>query len=666
MTILSPRAERIFHQKYASNDEETKETWEQCVNRFCKLLTNDKSKQKQFFEFIYSLNGLPGGRALSNAGTTNQILNCFVLPIEDNIESISKTLTDFIKIETLGGGVGINFSNLRAKGAPIYRKGKVAKPKERSCGPIGFMDIFHKSADVITGIGERKGATAAVLDFRHPDAYEFIKVKRDHSKWNSFNISLGIDDCFINNVKSGVERESKLWNAVIDGMIKDGEPGLLNLGTYAKYNTVRYLKGGEINCCNPCFELGLQDYSGCCLFSINLSTLPNIRSSYFYDELKRYVYVSVEIANYMLEKNNYIIPENKKVAFDFRRVGVGVFGLAHFLIKNNVKYGSSESLEVAAKLFEAFRNFSYEASANLTKVFGKFKGFNSKKYLNNPFFEDFPKDILRLIRKKGMANCAVNTCAPTGTLSQLANTSSGVEPIFELSYIRKDSLGEHEIKDSLYETGKYPKELFATTNEITPKEHIAVQRTIQKYLDGSISKTINCMPDKNLHDKLSKLLLENIPYLKGVTVYVKGSREVEVLSSKSKLPSPDILPGFRRKHKLRDKTIYVATYHSPETLLPLEVWLSTGEVVDVSDTEDFLARLLSKSLQWGLPVEEIIYQARKVKNRHINSLSHIIANRLEAYLVRDGEKCNRENCGGTIIRSEGCKICLKCSHSICE
>lgn len=658
MTTLSPRAQAIFEKKYTLDGNET---WEQCVKRFVGLLTDDKKKQKQFFEFIYNMEGLPGGRGLACAGTTNALMNCYTLNVDDTLESITKTLQDFILVESKGGGVGIDLSKLRGRGAPIYRKGLVKTAKEESCGAVGFAEIYHSAACAITGGSGRKGATLVSLRYDSPDILEFIKAKQDHSKFNSFNISVGVNDEFFKRIKEGGQKEIELWQLIVEGMINNAEPGLLHLDNINKFNAISYLPDSYIYTTNPCGELPLAPYSSCALFSINLSLLPNINHNDFYRELKKRVELGIEILNYMLEKNDYILPENKKVSLSHRRIGLGVFGLAHYLVQNGVRYGSFESLELISKLFETFRNLSYEASTNLTDTFGQFKGFDAEKYLANPFFKDFDERLIDLIRKKGIANCAVNTCAPTGTISQLADTTSGIEPIFELSYMRKDSLGENEIKDPLYESGKYDKSLFVTTNEITPEEHIAVQRTIQKYLDGSISKTINCLPDKKLYEKLSKLLLENMPYLKGITVYVKGSRKHEVLSSKIKKEDmPSMMPAIRTKHKIGKSTVYLFTSYYKD--LPKEIFAFTGENEEVGACEDALCRSISTMLRSDFSIKEITKQLYKARGIHIKALPQIIANRLEAFLDID-EKC--EKCGGKIVKSEGCFLCLRCGDSKC-
>lgn len=673
--MLSQRGKSLFLQKYADTPNES---WEDCVRRFLDTVCDisvPAQKKQDYFDFIHRLEGLPGGRGLANAGITNQLFNCFFLPLDDtlyfdnnNSHPITKILSQFIYLEANDAGVGLNFSKLRGKGSPIHKKGlRLLNPKDFSCGPTGFMDIFHKSAEIITKAGSRKGATMALLEWRHPDIMDFIKIKKDHSLFNHFNISVGVDDTFFKHVKDGHKNETLIWNAIIDGMIHDGEPGLVHLGNAQKYNAIDYIPEAEIRGTNPCGEIPLPDYGSCDLFMINMSKLPKWKpwKKDMMDVFRQRVFMGVELLNLMLRANRYLLDELKHVSEKWRRIGLGVQGLAHYLIQNDIKYGSEECITFLNEFFYYFKIYSYQASVALVDKYGCFDGFYADRYINNPFFDDFPNELKQDIRTKGIANSAINTCAPTSNTSILADTSSGIEPLFQLNYTRKDSLGENVVTDPLYETGQYDKKLFVTADDLSPEQHLEVQKTIQRHIDGSISKTINCLPQKDMHRTLSALLLNNMPYLKGVTVYVKGSRQHEVLTNTTKpLKTPKVMQAIKLDHKINDKKIRIFVTH--DNNVPREVFTTTGESEDVGATEDAMCRLISLLLRNNYDIDKIVSQLRKARGSHLNALPHVIAKLLHQFVkAEDHPACPEKNCNGTLFHIEGCDICLVCHYTKC-
>jgi len=592
--ILDGFAREIFLDKYASPGETE---WADCVIRVARYVSQAENSeqlewQEKFFDMMKDTDFIPGGRILVGAGKPRQsMLNCFSLEPEDNANSLGNLLRDSYLISVQGGGIGMSFSKIRPRGDNIQHF-KYSAP-----GVISEMKKIDSIGQETKSGKNRRGALLAVLNIEHPDILDFLHVKLDLNLLNNFNISIGITNDFIRAVEKNrswhfkfnnrtyyvfeLRRTSKkkkekirivaldiedalgrayaghklnvgdtfdrvkqidykakdLWNTLIKNVIRCGDPGIFNLDMVNNYTNVGYFEFMAQP--NPCGELPLPNYGSCCLGSINLSNMyDEKKNDVAWKHLAKTIKVAVRFLDNVITLNNYPLPMNKEVGHRSRRIGLGVMGLHYLLIKLGYRYGDSACLEFLERLFATIRNEAYMASVEIAKERGAFPAFDAEKYLKEEFAKTLPQRIRRAIKKYGIRNATILTCAPTGTTSIIAKTSSGIEPIFAPVYKRayKDPQNLHVWKYTIvvdrlfqefYNNNKDTKHIVGAY-DISPEEHLNVQATIQRFIDSSISKTIN-VPEDVQEDKLSSIILEFIGDLKGVTVYRQNSRGVEPL-----------------------------------------------------------------------------------------------------------------------------------------
>jgi len=591
---LEGLAREIFLDKYASPGEVE---WEDCVARVARHVSQAENGsqleyQEKFFDIVNSMDFIPGGRILAGAAKPRQsLLNCFSLEPSDNIESLGQLLKDVYLISCGGGGVGINFSKIRPRGDNIQNF-KYSAP-----GVISEMRKVDSIGQETKSGKNRRGALLAILNVEHPDILDFLYVKLDLNLLNNFNISIGITNDFIRAVEKDrswhfkfnnrtyyvfeVRRISKkkkekirltaldaedalgrayachkinvddtfdrvkqidykamdLWNTLVENVIRCGDPGLFNLDMVNSYTNVSYFERMEM--ANPCGELPLPNFGSCCLGSINLSHMYNEKKhDVDWKHLARVIKVAVRFLDNVITINTYPLPMNKEVGHRSRRIGMGIMGLHYLLIKLGYRYGDSACLEFLERLMSTIRNEAYMASVEIAKERGSFPAFDAEKYLKEEYCKTLPQRIRRAIKKYGIRNATILTCAPTGTTSIIAKTSSGIEPIFAPVYQRayKDPQNHNVWKNAtvvdrlfqeFYNDEKDTKHIVGAY-DISPEEHLNVQATIQRFIDSSISKTIN-VPEDTKQNKLSDIILEFISDLKGVTVYRQNSRGLEPL-----------------------------------------------------------------------------------------------------------------------------------------
>jgi len=485
--------------------------------------------QKQF---------LPGGRILRNAGKSKRnMLNCFVIPINDNIESIGQCLKDSLITWASGGGVGINFSNLRPVGADIHGKGG------NSSGLLSFMKATEAVAATIESGGQRRSATIAIVDISHPEIENFIDAKLEHDELQHFNISVAINDDFLLAVERDALWDLKfgnkiyqtvgargLWNKILKNIVKCAEPGIINMSKMSRANSYYF---APILGTNPCGELPLPAYGSCDLGSLVLPKFisgPGGRTSWEY--MAGVIRLAVRFLDNVIDYTFFPVPEMKIVAEESRRIGLGVMGLADYLYAKKIRYGSDESLEEIEKLFKFIRNIAYDESVNLAIERGVFPAFDSAEFGKASFVRKLPAWLRRRIKEHGIRNVALLTCPPTGTISLVAGVSSGIEPLFSKAYKRKDRISErvyiHPEYVEMLKSGKKIPDWFVDSYDLTPEEHFETQAVIQKYTDGAISKTVN-LPAGTTVKQLAGWMQEYLFELKGVTCYVDKSREEQVL-----------------------------------------------------------------------------------------------------------------------------------------
>ena len=532
-------AAKIFSERHAFTLEET---WEEAIKRVssqvAKAEKGDKQKEvkEMFSDMLLANYFMPGGRIWYGAGKARpNLMNCFVIPCSDSREGWGKLVSDNIIISGLGGGIGTSFNPIRPKNAEIKGTGGT------SSGSVSLMRIIDATASEIKGGGSRRAALMMSLRYDHPDIHEFLSSKLDLANLNNANISIEIDDKFIDAVENDEEivmefgekahssyRARDLFNKVMDNAIKNGEPGFLNLGLANKMNNLYYI--APIISTNPCGELPMAAYQSCCLGSLVLTRFVRSNGEFDFQKLADVIPVAVRFLDNVLDVNYYPLKEIEVETKKFRRIGLGVMGLHDMLLKMGLKYTSEEGHKFVDKLMNFIKKKSYESSTYLAVEKGSFAGLNRDLYLKGNFIKTLSPSIKTKISQYGIRNCALGTIAPTGTTGIVSGVSGGIEPLFSYAYRRRYFQGEGEntevvIHPLFEEFVNENKDVshFETAHEIKPEDHIKMQVVCQKHVDGAISKSVNLPKDFTAED-MKPILLKYIRELKGITVYRDGSR----------------------------------------------------------------------------------------------------------------------------------------------
>ena len=558
---LSLNAMTILKERYLlKNDKrEIIETPQELFLRVAKTVASaernfDKKKENyfcdKFFKMMSNLEFLPNSPTLMNAGTPlGQLSACFVLPVEDSIEGIFKALKAMALIHKTGGGTGFSFSSLRP------RNDLVSTTKGFASGPLSFMKIFDTATSVIIQGGRRRGANMAVLKVTHPDILEFIEAKLDKKSFSNFNLSVGITDKFmkalyknekiklINPRTNKATREikaKKIFSRLCFSAYQCGDPGIVFLDRINRAHPLRKL--GRIETTNPCGEVPLLAYEACNLGSINLSKIVE-KKRINWEKLKEIVQLGVRFLDNIIEVNNFPLKEIEKITKANRKIGLGVMGFADMLVKLRIPYNSHQAVKIAQKLMKFIRKCSLGASHQLAIQRGVFPNWK---------YSIYKKKNLKL------RNATLNSIAPTGSISIIAGCSSGIEPIFSLTYVRKISEGTKLleinplIEEVTKEEGIYSKKLmriikgkvslknlnvpkilkniFVTAFDIDWQTHLSIQAAFQRFVDNAVSKTVNLPHDVSLKEIEKIYLAATRLYLKGVTVYRYGSYKEQVLN----------------------------------------------------------------------------------------------------------------------------------------
>jgi ribonucleoside-diphosphate reductase alpha chain len=534
----------IFSDRYARTPEET---WQEACDRVATHVAQAEENGKvkkygdRFREQLSSGRFNPGGRIWYGAGRPKaQLLNCFVVPTGDSREAWGKTANDTIIISGLMGGVGINLSPIRYRGAAIKGTGGEAT------GAVSFGQMINAIGNTIRGGGGRRMALMLSLELNHPDVEEFLKVKLDLKELNNANISLVIPENMpterfqemvennedieleFNGVPSGKTISAGwLWGMLVENAYKSGEPGILNGYLANKMSNLWYHK--NLICTNPCGEIWLEEY-GCC--DLGALVLPRFveDGKFNWDAFDESIRLGVRFLDNVLSVNHYPLAEIKQNCEDVRRIGLGVMGLHTMLLELGMKYDSPEAFKFVERLFNTMKNTAYDASINLAIEKGAFPAYDPR-FLESGFVKTLKRGIRNKIKEHGIRNCALMTIAPTGTTSMVAGVSSGIEPIAAPVYWRNyfKPTGELEqelvVEDAFY---KYP-ELVQSAIDVSLRGHFEMQKIVQKHIDNAVSKTINMAEDADI-EEFGKLWLEYLPHCKGTTVYRFGSRENEPIN----------------------------------------------------------------------------------------------------------------------------------------
>ena len=595
---LSDLGQEIFESRYAYPGESK---WSDRAKVIAKTVASaerddDKEKiEKMFYDSIGSGDLIPGGRIIFGAGRNrghHNLLNCYVIIPEDNVDSIGQTVSDMYKISCAGGGVGFNVSKLRPKGDHI---GSV---KNSAPGSVSVLKMINEVGEHVRAGKNRRTALMGILNVTHPDLLEFLHVKLDQGELNNFNISVAITNRFLEAVELnedwyftfnnkeyhsydisrtnaeedrsevisvlGLDEEDALaraenfykvswtdtlemigqrdikakalWDMIWKNSVESGDPGIYNIDLANSYTNVSYFE--SLDSTNPCGEISLPSYGNCCLGNINLNNMVlGDGSDVDWKRLAKTVRTGVRFLDNVLTINTFPTEECKKVGERSRRVGLGVTGLHYMLIKLGIRYGSEKCLEFLERLFATIRDEAYKMSVYLARDKKPFPEFDYKKYLNEEFARTLPARIRMLIKRYGIRNAVLLTIPPCGTISMLHGVSSGIEPIFSAMYNRRyrhnNIWKEQLVVDPLFEefhNGNKPLGAFVGAYDVTPEEHIKVQATVQKYIDSCISKTIN-LPSESDTDDFSQVALDYASYMKGLTVYRAGSKGNEPLQA---------------------------------------------------------------------------------------------------------------------------------------
>lgn len=521
-----------------------------------------------FYRMMRQREFLPNSPTLMNAGTPlGQLSACFVLPVADSVEGIFQTLADMARIHQTGGGTGFDFSHLRPRGD------LVGSTKGHASGPLSFMSIFDKATEVIVQGGRRRGANMGVLRCDHPDIVDFIEAKIGSNAFRNFNLSVGVTDKFMRAVTDNrpfdlvnphtgkSDRQlgaGSLFDLIVNAAWRTGDPGLIFLDHVNRHNPTPAL--GSIEATNPCGEVPLLPYESCILASINLDTMTKDRGTGLrrapsrrgragraavdWDKLRDRIHWGIRFLDDVIDVNGYPLESIRAMAYGNRKVGLGIMGFADLLLRLGIPYTSREAVTFAARLMRFVHRQSLAASEKLAGERGVFPNFEKSIHARD---------------NRRLRNATVNTIAPTGTISIIAGCSSGIEPLFAVSYVRnvlsgtrlfeshplfeqmaKDrgfhsrellaEVARHASLAALQDIPSDVRRLFVTAFDVAPRQHLEIQAAFQRYTDNAVSKTINLPADATVEDVREIYLQAHRLKCKGITVYRYGSKPGQVLS----------------------------------------------------------------------------------------------------------------------------------------
>ncbi len=733
---LTTNSLKVLEKRYLKKNEEGKvvETAEELFRRIARAIASADMKygksmadivllEEEFFSIMTSLDFLPNSPTLMNAGRRlGQLSACFVLPVDDSMESIFDAVKNTAIIHKSGGGTGFSFSNLRPSGDIV------GSTKGISSGPISFMTVFDTATEAVKQGGTRRGANMGILRVDHPDILNFITAKDNNSRFNNFNISVAITDEFMRAVKEDEEydlinprtkkvarslRAKEVFGLIVNHAWKNGEPGIVFIDRINESNPTP--KIGHIESTNPCGEQPLLPFESCNLGSINLAKMVKDGTVDF-QKIKKTVWKAVHFLDNVIEVNKYPLKKIDEVTKSNRKIGLGVMGWADMLILMNIPYNSDQAIQLADEVMGYIQREGKNASAALADERGVFPNYEGSIYDK--------KMILR--------NATVTTIAPTGTLSIIASCSSGIEPLFAVSYVRnvmegtkllevnpyfektakergfwsRDLMERIAEKGSLHDFPEIPedvKKIFVTAHDISPIEHIAMQAAFQKHVDNAVSKTVNFSHSASPKDVEDAYMFAYKLNCKGVTVYRDGSREEQVLSTgKTKkepesvrpehmkiVPKsrPEVLSGKVRLMKTGCGNLYVTITEDEQGNL-FELFTSMGKAGGCASSQaEAIGRLISLALRSNIEPQEIMNQLKGIschqpswaEGGRILSCSDAIAKALEKYLQK-GKKGNGNGdnghgevmrigqcpeCGGAVEHEGGCAVCHCCGFTKC-
>ena len=692
---LSENSRIVLERRYLKKDEKGRplETPEDMFRRVARNIASAdriynksadlKKTEDEFYSVMTRLEFLPNSPTLMNAGRDLQQLSaCFVLPIEDSMESIFEAIKDTAMIHKSGGGTGFSFSRLRPKNSNVRSTGGV------SSGPVSFMKVFNAATQAVKQGGTRRGANMGILRVDHPDILEFITCKESDKEITNFNISVAITEDFMRKLENeggydlidphtkkaaGSLKAREVFDLIVKMAHKNGEPGLIFIDRMNQYNPTPKL--GEYESTNPCGEQVLLPYESCNLGSVNLSKITR-DGKVDWQRLAKVTKIAAHFMDNVIDMNSYPLKKIEKITKANRKIGLGVMGFADMLIRLNIPYNSDEAIKASEEIMKFILDEAVKASTELALSRGTFPNFKDSIY-NTP---GSPK----------LRNATLTTIAPTGTLSIIADCSSGIEPLFALAYYRNvldnDKLIEvnnlfKEIasqmgfynealmkrvieKGGLSEIDEAPpgvKKIFVTAHEISPEYHLRMQAAFQKYTHNAVSKTINFPQEADFKDVEKSYTLAYKLGCKGITIYRDKSRKEQVLNIEGKdsaqqkeaapaqkvtpRPRPPVTRGTTTKVGTGCGNLYV-TINEDDNGMPFEVFTQIGKAGGCAASQlEACARLVSLALRSGIEINSIIEQLRGIrcpspsweKGGRIFSCADAIARVIEQRLTKKEE-----------------------------
>ncbi len=734
---FTPNALKVLEKRYLKKNEEGKivETPHELFKRVARSIASADLRYGSseadaealgvsFYDMMTALNFLPNSPTLMNAGRRlGQLSACFVLPIDDSMESIFDAVKNAAIIHKSGGGTGFSFSRLRPNGDVV------GSTKGISSGPISFMTVFDTATEAVKQGGTRRGANMGLLRVDHPDILSFITCKDEMTKLNNFNISVGLTEEFMNALEEDRQydlinprtkkvsqrlKARDVFDLIVNHAWKNGEPGIVFLDRINASNPTPKL--GEIESTNPCGEQPLLPYESCNLGSINLAKMVK-GNEVDWERLRETTWKGVHFLDNVIDANKYPIKKIDEMTKANRKIGLGVMGWADMLIQMQIPYNSDRAVELAEEVMGFIQSEGKKVTSSLAEERGVFQHYEGSIYDG----------------KLKVRNATVTTIAPTGTLSIIASCSSGIEPLFAVSYVRTVMEGtklievnpqfemvakergfwNRELMEKIAEKGSIKefkeipddvKAVFVTAHDIKPEEHIAMQAAFQKHVDNAVSKTVNFSHNATTKDVEEVYRLAYKTGCKGVTVYRDGSREEQVLTTgKSKESSqhtapgtppvqkimprkrPEMIKGATRLMKTGCGHLYI-TVNEDEKGHLFELFTSMGKAGGCAASQsEAIGRLVSLAFRSNIEPEEIVNQLKGISchqpswvdGGRILSCSDAIAKAIDNYKT-DGKKGNGNGhkedimligacpeCGGAVEHEGGCAVCHNCGFTKC-
>lgn len=739
--MLSKNAITVLEKRYLRKDEEgnlledpegmfkrVAEAIAEADLQYGKSTKQVKALAAEFYELMSSLDFLPNSPTLMNAGRDlGQLSACFVLPIDDSVDSIFETVKNTALIHKSGGGTGFAFSRLRPANDCVRSTNGI------SSGPISFMEVFNGATEAIKQGGTRRGANMGCLRVDHPDIIDFITCKQNTSKLTNFNISVLITEAFMEAVAKGEDYDvrnprngqvvkrlnaRKVFDLIVNMAWRNGEPGIIFIDRINRDNPTPHL--GAIESTNPCGEQPLLPYESCNLGSINLGNMVRTedgRAEIDYDRLRRTVRLAVRFLDNVIDVNRYPLEQIAEITRGNRKIGLGVMGFADMLIQLGVPYDSEEGIAVAEQVMSFISGEAQKASCELAAERGVFPNFKGSIY-------DRPDGM-------EIRNATVTTIAPTGTLSIIASCSSGIEPLFAISYVKRVMDGtelvevnpyfekiarEREFysdelmrkiaeKGSVRDMPEVPEDvrrIFCTALDIAPVWHVRMQAAFQRFTDNAVSKTVNFPEDATPDDVRLVYELAYKEGCKGCTIYRYGSRESQVLNvsgKDKKVPEAKVVRGPRprptRTYGVTERintgcgNMYVTINEDEDGLC--EVFAAMGKAGGCAPSQlEAIGRLISLSLRAGVDPESIQKHLRGIRCHSpawgnggaVLSCADAIGIAIEHYLCErktgvSSDEITKQSdkldillgacpdCGCAVEHESGCVVCRFCGFSRC-